>query len=79
MTTEIKKDGEDYKLFVFREMADSAGKKVQVSTVGGQIISSGEVDSEIQQAEMEKARAQEQIDYWKDIKTKFEAEVSKEA
>ena len=68
-----------YKLFVFRDMADSEGNTVQVSSVNGQEISLSEVDREIQMYEGEKARAQEQIDYWTDIKTKLETETAKEA
>ena len=83
MTTVVKKIATEtdnkYKLFVFRDMADSEGNTVQVSSVNGQEISLSEVDREIQMYEGEKARAQEQIDYWTDIKTKLETETAKEA
>ena len=78
MTIEVKKVEDEYRLFVFREMADSNGKKVQVRSVNGQRIEARNVDSQIQMAETDKTRAQEQIDYWTDIKTKLEAEAIKE-
>ena len=79
MTTEVKKVEDKYKLFVFREMADAEGKTVQVSTVAGREITLREINQEIQMNESDKTRAQEQIDYWTDIKTKLETEIAKEA
>jgi len=78
MTTTVKKVGDQYRLFVFRDMADADGKIVQVSSINGRRIDAKEIDSEIQIAESDKVRAQEQIDYWTDIKTKLEVELVRE-
>lgn len=77
MTTEVKKVGNEYKLFEYRELVDDTGKLVQAAEVGGRRIRLRDVDSEIKMAEINKADAQRQIDYWTDVKTKLEAEIAK--